>query len=166
MKTDEEILEAFQKEAKIARLQMLNMGLAYDLKDKRNNKIRTITFYKQYAYTMDCLSESRLQLIINLEKLKENPVSYTNKIIKENNYLLTKIIAIALLNSRWKINLFCKPLTWYLRSRIKSEDLKDLADIINELGDAENFLLSTVTMAGADRTTKPKAEQIELNPEK
>jgi len=191
--TKDELLEKLILEQQVARRNLLNKGLSFDVPvlsilkylpgGKRKSeliktengeeyvhgkKIRTFTIYKPYLRTMDVMAEMKLKLKINLVELigSTNPIRYRNTVIKENNYLMCQIIAAAVLNRTWKIKLFLNLLARYLQARIHSDNLESICAIIEEMEDAGNFINSTVSMAGTDRTSAPKPEKIEENPPK
>lgn len=180
--TTTELLEKLELEKRVARRSLLNEGLPFGVpkksilkylpfgeKNEAGKKIRKFTIHKPYLSTMDRMAEVKLQIKINLTELtgSTNPIRYKNEVVKKNNRLMCKIIAIAFLNSTWKWKWFGGFLTTYFNDRIHVENLDYICNIIEEMEDAGNFINSIVLMAGSDRTTMPKTDKIEQiqNPE-
>lgn len=179
--TDEEILEQLMLEQEIAKNQILNHGISFDIpkrsllkyipwgpKNDQGQRVRRFYFYKLYVSTMDVMAELKLQVKINITTLQksENPIREKNQIIKDNNKIMCKLIAVGMLNRGWKIKLFSGILAGYISERLLPENLLIICRKITDLEDAANFINSTVLIAGTPRTTKPKAEKIEENPTK
>lgn len=163
------LLDLLTAEQNLARKQLLNNGLSFDVpvlsilgrlphryRDKNGRKARKLTIYKPYLHTMDVMSDLKLALAINLEQMRQNPINIYNKSVKANSKILANIVAVALLNRKWKIRWFGGWLTNYLHTRLDSEKLHGVCALILELEDAGNFINSTVLMSGAEtRTTTP-----------
>ncbi len=172
MEKENQLLAALEMEQDVLRTQILNFGFTFDLPKRSflkylpGKKTRRFKIKKFVLNTMDHLADEKLSLSINMVKLDENPLNEKNLIIKQNNKLLSNIVAIALLNSEWKIKLFKKWLSRYINKRINPALLLDVCNGIDVMEDAGNFISSTVLMGGNSRTSTPKAEKIETNPPK
>lgn len=146
---------------------MLNEGFTFSvymkspLKWFSKSKKRTFKITKQYLGTMDYLAEVNLAMAINNDALDGNPLHEKNVIIRDNNKPLTKAIAIAWLNNPITIKLFTPIMSFYFRWHLDSGLGMDVADIIDLIQDAGNFINSIRLLSGQTRTTSPKPAPIE-----
>lgn len=186
--TDHIISEAekFEIERKIIKEQILNHGITFNIdrksffdfpnfklikflksvkgKSKRGCKLWQIKITSPYLSTMDQLAAVKLELQVNMQALDENPIAHKNTIVKDNAYLMAKIVALSILNNNNLIEKYGEIFSDFIYKRIDSEILANIVGAINILEDAANFISSTELMSGSIRTTQPKTEEIEKNP--
>ena len=172
MTEEKENLADLLEEQKFVK-QILENGITIDIisrsprawflsrRDPMGRKVRKIKITAPMLNTMDHAAESKLQIKINLANLEENPVRVKNQIIKDNAFLMCKVIAIYYLNRGWKIKMFANILGRYIADRIDGGMMSDAYQGLEVLEDAGTFISSTVSASGTPRTTKPKAEKIE-----
>jgi hypothetical protein len=123
-------------------------------------KERLFTIKHLYAGTLDRLSNEAIKIDYNLESIKAQPILEGKRLAARHTRTVARIVAIAVLNGRWKIKLFTRPLLRYFCWRLTSKKLKELASIIVMMGNYEDFISSIILMS-ATRTTVPKVDVIE-----
>lgn len=139
---------------------LLKKGYPFEVRRKSilkyfsKTKVRKFEVKRFYAGQMDYMANEQLKLYLDEDKIKENPIFEKNVIVKKNAKRAAKIIAIALLDSEWKIKIFSPFLAYYLFWRMTSEDLFVGARIIQYMGDAANFIDSIRLMYGIMRPTQ------------
>lgn len=128
---------------------LLDRGIEFNV-----NK-RKFIIYKPFLGTLDIISGLALDMIIDEEELDgDHGTHYANKVVNRSAKQYAKIVACAVLNSKWKIRLFAGVLAKWFYWNMKAADLRALAQIIVEDRSTLDFLLSIRLIAGI-RTTKP-----------
>lgn len=88
----------------------------------------------------------------------ENRMPIFNRFVMENSRTWANIIAIAVLNSKWKIRLFKKRLANKLLWQYKNSDLEEIVQVIAKMSNYTDFIISSRSIAGM-RMTKPNLEE-------
>lgn len=131
---------------------LLDRGVEFEL-GKRKYILKEF-----YGGTLDALSAEFIKLELK-QTDTEIATQEFNHFVNSNTKTWARVIAIAVLNSKWKI----KFLTGIMARRIlwayKPSDLKGLVDIIATMCNYKDFIHSSVLIAGI-RTTKPKTEEV------
>ncbi len=129
---------------------LLDKGVEFEVK-KRKFLIK-----KPYLGTLDLMSDLALKIAYEDEIISgENGVNYAREVVVSTAKHYSLLVAIVVLNSKWKIKFFAKLLAKWLYWNIKADDLKKLAQIVLEDDSVVNFLLSIRLISGLKRTTKP-----------
>lgn len=135
---------------------LLDKGVEFEVK-KRKFLIK-----KPYLGTLDLMSDLALKIAYEDEIISgENGANYAREVITNASKGYALLVAIVVLNSKWKIKLFSKILAKWFYWNMKANDLKKLAQIVLEDDSVINFLISIRLISGLKRTTKPN--QIEQN---
>ena len=121
-------------------------------KSKREFVIR-----QSYLGTLLHLSKLYASLGLNAETLTGEDWLIEAKSSFRHSRTLAKVVAVAWLNSKWKIRLFSGYYTNYFLWKLKPEMMANLARVIVlELNDTVNFLTS-IKFLTVERLTKPKS---------
>lgn len=122
------------------------------------------TIKQSYLGTLLHISKVYAELLYDEERLKDSPVSGGYALVPENAKRMARIIAIAVLNSKWKIMLFAPILTAYFLWNVKPDKLLSLISVLLVLNNVADFTHS-IRLIHALRMMKPKEILIE-KPEK
>jgi hypothetical protein len=122
------------------------------------NKERTFEINQLYLGTLDYLSAE----YINID-FSEGALSGGEKVFNEakrlqsvNSKRCAKIVAIAVLNSRFKIKYFSGIMTNYFLWHITPEKLNKIANIIISISNLSDFISSIRLLSINQTTTAPK----------
>lgn len=130
---------------------LMDRGVSFQL-GKRKYIIKEF-----YGGTLDALSEQFIKLEMVIPDGQETQAY--NRYIKHNAKTWAKIIAIAALNSKWKIKFLSGLLAQKILWQYKPSDLSNLVDIVHTMCNYKDFIRSSVLIAGI-RTTKPTTEEV------
>lgn len=136
------------------------------LKYLSKKKERTFTIHQPYLGRLDYLSAVFIEMEIDELKLQENPMQEAKQLVKKTAKLCAKAIAIAVLDTRFKIRLFSGFLTNYFYWRITPAKLLQLALLINAMSNYPDFTNSIRLMSGARTTIPAKVETLIEEPQK
>ncbi len=150
--------EDFDARAAEAREQavLLNKGFEFEVRGKK------YLIKQPYLGTLDYLAEQFLKLDVNreiLESGKGQEIFDEQKrmlLDKKNTRIAAKIVAIAVMNSWWKINILAPFYARYFKWAINSQDLMKLTGIILRASNLQDFSTSIALMS-VNRTTAPRA---------
>lgn len=117
-----------------------------------------------YLGTLDHLADEFLSMNFDEEKLKADPFNEGRRLEYKNSRAMARVVAIAVLNGKWKIRLFTKILASYFRWKITPSRLWQLTMVINTISNIGDFTNSIRSLSLA-RTTAPKADPIEKKSE-
>lgn len=115
---------------------------------------RTFEIKQPFLHTLDCLSAEFIAMDFSEAQLKLNPLGESKILAKKNAYLCAKVVAIAILNRRWKIRLLSPLLAYYLLDRLTPAKLFNLVVMINTISNLGDFT-SSIRFLHASRTTTP-----------
>jgi len=124
------------------------------LKYFSKQKERKFVIRQPYIGALDLMCYEFLQTEIDEQLLQGDPLSEAKKLTAKSAKRLAAIVAIAVLDSWWKIKLFKGILTTYFLWRITPKKLLDIALIINQMCNFADFINSTRLMS-VTRTTIP-----------
>jgi hypothetical protein len=114
--------------------------------------------YPLYYGTMIKISGAMQKLqTSSKEALKETMFKTSYEMIGQNAYLVSLMIAYAILNSRIKIKLFARPLAQWLKWHFTSEDGAKLMVMVLEKTNIEDFLDTIISLKGLN-VLAPKKE--------
>ncbi|GAB3973843.1 hypothetical protein GCM10028806_28560 [Spirosoma terrae] len=118
-------------------------------------KQRVFKVYQPYLGTLDYLSQEYINMAFSEERLKADPVGESKRLIEHNAKRCGRVIAIAVLNSQWKIKLFAGLLANYFSWHLTPGKLFDLVMLINTLTNMGAFTNSIRFLSVDKRTTNP-----------
>lgn len=147
---DFEKLIAEKKELEV----LLDKGLVFSAGGKQ------YLIKQPFLGTLDYLSNEFLKLDFNSENLNsDNPIKVFDeqkRIVQPNVKICARIVAIAVLNSRWKIKFLTG---WYaakFRWSVTPEDLFKLTNIVLQASNLRDFT-NSIALLSINRTTAPAA---------
>lgn len=134
---------------------LLEKGLEFTAGGKK------YTIKQPYLGTLDYIAEQLLKLHVNREILSsEDPMEIfaeQKRMIRPNAKICARIVAIAVLNSRWKIKflagLYARRFYW----TVTPEDMMKLTNIILKACNLADFTSSIALLSATERTTAPQA---------
>lgn len=144
---------------------LLQRGLTFEVERKSilksifRKKTRVFKMQQLYLGTLIILADKYLKLNID-EDQDDNATNPARLAPRQNAQLLAEILAIAVLNSKWKIKLFSGILSKYFLWRVTPQQLLSLTLVIHNLSNTQDFLYS-IRLSKGSRITKPKADLIE-----
>ena len=143
---------------------LLDKGIKFEIPRRkmfgRERKPRYFTIRQPYLGTMDHLAELFLEMNMNEDLIKADPLAQSRKLAYENSRRMSRVVAIAVLNSYWRIKLFSGILSRYFRWKITPSRLFQLTMIINTISNVGDFT-NSIRLLSIVRTTEPKADRIE-----
>lgn len=120
-------------------------------------KEREFEIFQPYLGTLDYLSAQYLKLDYSAQKLaNENWLNESKRLQAAHSKTCANIVAIAVLNSKWKIKLFYKFLANYFFWHLKPDKLSKIAEIILQMSNISDFTNSIRLMSIMETTTAPK----------
>ena len=120
----------------------------------REDKQREYIVKEPTAYTLDRLSAEYIELVMDEEKIKENPRQEARRLFMVNNKRMARIVAIAVLGNEWENRKKLEELTEFFGKWIKNSQLLDLVQAIDLTNNLADFINSMRLMSSA-RTTMP-----------
>ena len=142
--TEQQKLELEQKEA----ANLINKGVTFKI-GKKDYLMKELK-----GGTLDLISEIAVNIQIDEEALKENPIGESKQISKKASMACAKILAYAVLNDKWKIRFFSRRLASKILWQYKPSQLLKAAILIAEMSNYADFINSIRLIAGV-RTAKP-----------
>lgn len=124
------------------------------LKYFSKKKQRTWLIKEPYAGTLDYITSVAVQINFDEVEINKDPLTESKRLVHQHIHKCAEIIAIAVLNSKWRIKLFKRIMTHYFLWRVTPSKLKDLASIISLMMNLKDFMIS-IRLTSAVRTTKP-----------
>lgn len=115
---------------------------------------RTFTIQQPYLHTLDLLSLEFLEIDFDEERLRQDGLSESKRLIHNSSKRLANILAIAVLCSSWKINLFKPFLSRYFMRRVTPAKMLELSMIINIMMNLENFI-NSIRLNAVHKTANP-----------
>lgn len=107
-----------------------------------------------YAGTLDRLSAIFIEMQIDEDLLKENPIGESVRITNKSAKLCAKALAIAILNNRWKLMFLVPFMTRKILWSLTPSKLAHVSVLIMQMSNYGDFMNSIRLIAGI-RTTKP-----------
>jgi len=127
---------------------LIGAGMSFEI-GKRKFIIR-----EPYLGTLDLLSRLFVDMSFDDEKMKDNPLQESKMLAARVAKDCAKVVAVAVLNGRWRIRLFSRILTGYFYWKAKPSVMLKLALIVNTMCNFGDFTTSIRLMSGV-RTTAP-----------
>lgn len=114
-----------------------------------------------YLGTLDYLSDEYLKLDIDIHTINQSEDFFQRfneqkRIIKPNVKIAAKVVAIAVLNSRWKIKLLSGIYSRIFLWNLTPELLLKLVEIIIQSSNLKDFTSSIIYLSISPRTTAPQ----------
>ena len=161
---DEELkqLAATEKERKTYAA-LINRGLNFTVDRTgifRRKTPRTFHIKQLYLGTMDLVSEAFSRLEIDEVSLAEDPIAEGRRLEHLHARGMARIVALAVLNGKWKIRLFAGIYTRYFLWHVNPSKLYQLAMIVNTLSNTPDFV-NSIRLLSIVRTAPPKADRVE-----
>ena len=123
-------------------------------------------FIKQpYLGTLDILSGLYVSMKVDEGELDKDPMGESKRLVRRSAKTCAMVVAVAVLNSKWKIKLFAKIYANYFMWHVTPQYMWKLAITINNMSNLSDFTNSIRLMSGA-RTTAPTAEILVEDPSK
>lgn len=146
---------------------LLNNGVKFEI-DARGlagifRKKHTFLLKQAYLGTLLLLSKYYLKVGFDEQKLTDDPLGASRLEITKSAKTLAKIAAIGMLNSKWKIRLFARPLAKWLLWRLTPQKLYELSMTIVVLNNTGDFM-NSIRLMSALRVTAPKETETNLSP--
>lgn len=116
---------------------------------------RTWLLKQPYLGTSDYLAREWAQLDFDLDALKAHGDDEMRRLVAHHARRAARIVAIALLNSRWGIRLLTGVFSQYLLWRLTPGKLLQLVRLINQQANLPAFTLSIRLMSLTPRTSQP-----------
>lgn len=144
---------------------LLDKGMHFTVEKKSalryfGKKERKFVIRQPYLGTLDKLSSIALGMEINENKIQEDTLGEVKRLSVENVKKCSEYVAVAVLNSGWKIKLFSKILSKYFLWRLNPSKLFEIVYIINQLSNFLDFT-NSIRLISATRTTAPKQDLVE-----
>jgi len=127
-----------------------NAGIMRYFKDET-----TFILKQPNAGTLLKISQVAASIEIDEDKITENPIFESWQITKREIVNVTRIVAIAILGTKWRIFFLTGILTRYLMWRVTPSKLIELAKLMIQLCNTADFLNSIRLIRGT-RITSPK----------
>jgi hypothetical protein len=117
---------------------------------------RTFIIQQPFLGTLDRLSEQFIQMDFSEEFLQQAGMPEAKRILAINTRRCATVVAIAVLNSQWKIKLLTPFLASYLLWRVTPHKLAQLALMITQISNLGDFINSIRLLSvNLTRTTAP-----------
>lgn len=123
-------------------------------------KTLRFTIYPSTLGTLYTICGIYLKSEIDVTKLESNPVGYANEKAVNAAKDYAKIIAVAVLNSKWKIRLFANILSKRFLWWITPKDLLSIMVLVIEANNILDFMNSIRLTSGIAKMADPKKENL------
>lgn len=110
-----------------------------------------------YGGTMDAISGELIKLEFVTKSESETRQDH-NKHINDTAKIWANIIAIAILNNKWKIRFLKNRLAKQILWQYKPSQLSQIVEVVVQMMNYKDFIYSSILIAGI-RTTKPRIEE-------
>lgn len=115
---------------------------------------RAWKLHEPYLGTLDHISALAIKINIDQKTLTDDPLSESKRLVGKSAKIAAKIVAIAVLNNRFKIKFLTGILATYFLWHITPRKLLELALLINTMGNYGDFI-SSIRLMNSARTTAP-----------
>jgi hypothetical protein len=152
-------MQNIKTEFEAAKALLLEHGVQFTLPGRSifgKAKERSFLVKQSYLGTLYHLSKLYLQLEINENTFSdENWMTEAKKLYKHAP-IMSRVVATAYLNSKWKIRLFARPLSTYFLWHITPSKMVDICKmIIVDLNNMQDFMI-TIKLLSVSPMTTPK----------
>ena len=138
---------------------LLNEGVKFEIDARGLVRIfkKKHKFHLRQAYlgTLLLLSKYYLKVGFDEQKITDDPLGASRLEITKSAKTLAMISAIGMLNSKWKVRLFARPLAKWLLWRLTPQKLYELSMTIVVLNNTGDFM-NSIRLMSALRITAPK----------
>lgn len=162
----EDIFNTYQAEVNEANV-LIEKGMKFTVKKQSflkyfsKTKDRTFVVEQPFLGTLDIISALFLSINFDEKLLEENFLSSSKEIVSRSVKTCALVVAVAVLNSQFKIKLFSKLLAQYLLWRMRPSDLMKMSIIIHKINNYGDFI-NSIRLMSTIRTTAPQ-NRIEEN---
>lgn len=124
---------------------------------RRFSKTRERAFILEQPYlgTLDRLSAEYIRLELDEDAFNENPFAESKRVVAQNAQRAARIVAIAVLNSHWKIKWLLGIYTRYFLWRINTQKLSELILLIYPMASLVDFTHAIRYLSVTPRTSSP-----------
>jgi hypothetical protein len=160
MNTEKEVFDKYSAELSQAAL-LIEKGVKFKVPKKSilkyfsKSKEREFTIKQPYGGALDMMCYEFLQTQIDEEALKENPLQEAKFLVTKSTKRFANIIAIAVLDSKWKIKLFKGVLAHYFLWRMTPQKMMELSSILIQVCNFGDFI-NSIRLTSITRTTAPQ----------
>ena len=121
-------------------------------------KTIAITITSPFEGTMHRVASYYLSTGITTDQLEGISIEKASELHAKHGKTISKAVAVAVLNGYVKGKLFTKPLAWYFRWHLTSEQLFTLTTLLVVYGGVQDFINTTKSVRGM-KITAPKKGQ-------
>ncbi len=143
---------------------LLEKGLDFTIDNtgwrKRIRKAKKYHIGQPKLGTLLNISIEQQKFDVDFDKLSENPLGNSFKIVAENTEPICRIVAIAVLNDKDRIDDELDEMAEYFKWKMNPSELWQLAQILTTLCNTVDFIRSIRSFQGLKILTNPK----DLNP--
>lgn len=115
----------------------------------------SVTVKQPYLGTLMHMSQLCLRCDFDITKIEQGELDEASKAIVLHGKDISRIVAVILLNSRWKIRLFSGMASKYLRWKLSTRKLAELVILIVSLSGVQDFM-SSIRLLRSMTVTTPK----------
>ena len=119
-----------------------------------------VTVTSPFEGTMHRVASYYCATGLTIEKLENVSVEKALELMSSNGVLISKAVAVAILNGYIKGFLFTKPLAWYLRWHCKSEHIFAIVSVLLLYGGVEDFMNITRSVRKMKLTTPTMGQKV------
>jgi hypothetical protein len=113
-----------------------------------------------YLGTLLHMSKIFMEIALDEEKLKDSAYAGSFMLVPENAKRVSRLVAIIILNSKWKIKLFTPFLAHYLLWKVTPSKLFSIMGMVMVMSNTASFT-NSIRLIHTLRVTKPKEDLIE-----
>jgi hypothetical protein len=118
-------------------------------------KERKFLIQQPYLGTLDYLAAEYIQMRYDEEAIKEDWIAEGKRMMKSDAKRCARVVAIAVLNDRWKLKYLIPFFATYFLWRITPEKLSQLTSIILQTSNIVDFIGSIRYLSIKERMTAP-----------
>lgn len=162
----EDIFNTYQAEVNEANV-LIEKGMKFTVKKQSilkylsKSKERTFVIEQPFLGTLDIISALFLSINFDERQLEDNFLSSSKQIVAKSVKTCSMVVAVSVLNSKWKIKLFSKLLAQYFLWRMRPSDLMKMSIVIHKINNYGDFI-NSIRLMSTIRTTAPQ-NRIEEN---
>lgn len=148
---------------------LLNNGISFEMPRKGLlkyilGKTKKYIIRQPYLGTLDYITKEYLSMNVDEKVLKSATIEESWQLTANHTQAMARIIAIAILNSKWRIKFLTGYLSRKLMWELNPSKLRSISVLIAAISNTADFTNSIRLMSGM-RTTAPKADLIEQKQE-
>lgn len=139
---------------------LLGRGVHFDVPARsliarlQKKKTRRFEIHQPYLGTLDLLSQEFLRMGFDEQQLADDAFGESKRLVLRNARRAARVVAIAVLNSRWKCLFLTGLLAQYFVWRVTPAKLAQLAMLISQVSNLGDFT-NSIRLLSVNRTTNP-----------